>query len=72
MRLTLYRMGLFGAANVQGRGGPPTKICHTYSTMIKLGTVIPYLKKMQEIYKSPLEFQHEKLQEMANFGYIGK
>ena len=35
------------------------KICHTYPTMMKLGTVIPYLKKMQEIYESrdaPLEF----------------
>ena len=35
------------------------KICHTYPTMIKLGTVIPYLKKIQKIYESrdtPLEF----------------
>ena len=35
------------------------KICHTYPTMMKLGTVIPYLKKIQKIYKScntPLEF----------------
>ena len=32
---------------------------HTYSTLMKLGTVIPYLRKIQEIYKSrdtPLEF----------------
>ena len=28
------------------------KICHTYSTMMKLGTVIPYLKKIQKICKS--------------------
>ena len=28
-----------------GQKGPISKICHTYSTMIKLGTVIPYLKK---------------------------
>ena len=28
------------------------KICHTYLTMMKLGTVIPYLKKIQKIYKS--------------------
>ena len=33
--LTLLNMGLFGAA----------KICHTYPLM-KLGTVIPYQKKM--------------------------
>ena len=25
-----------------------TKICHTYSTMMKLGTVIPYLKKSKK------------------------
>ena len=40
-----------------GRGLP--KICHTYPTMMKLGTVIPYLKKIQKIYQSrdtPPEF----------------
>ena len=40
-----------------GRGAkrltPLFKICHTYpTTMMKLGTVIPYLKKIQKIYKS--------------------
>ena len=36
-----------------------TKICHTYPTMMKRGTVIPYPKKIQKIYESrdtPLEF----------------
>ena len=36
-----------------------SKICHTYPTMMKLGTLIPYIKKIQQIYKSrdtPLEF----------------
>ena len=28
----------------------PRKICHTYHTMIKLGTVIPYLKKIKNIW----------------------
>ena len=28
------------------------KICHTYPTMIKPGTAIPYPKKIQKIYKS--------------------
>ena len=45
-------MGLFGAAHVWGGGGgvggaeatPPSKICHTYPTMMKLGVVIRYLK----------------------------
>ena len=42
-------MGLFGAAD--GWGGkktPPPKICHTYLTMMKLGTVTPFLKKIQK------------------------
>ena len=55
-------MGFFGAAH--GWGGvakrpPVPKICHTYPTMIKLGTVIPYPRKIQKIYKSrdtPLQF----------------
>ena len=31
---------------------PLPKICHTYPTMMKLGTVIPYLKKIRKIYQS--------------------
>ena len=31
---------------------PVPKICLTYPTMMKLGTVIPYLKKIQKIYES--------------------
>ena len=27
-------------------------ICHTYPAMMKLGTVIPYLKNIQAIYES--------------------
>ena len=46
-------MSLFGAAHGIGGGGggggvkraPPLKICHTCFSMMKLGTVIPYLKK---------------------------
>ena len=59
--LTLFRMGIFGAAH--GWGGdtktPLPKICHTYSAIMKLGIVMPYLKKIQKIYESrdtPLEF----------------
>ena len=39
--------------------GRVLKICLTYPTIMKLGTVVPYLKKIQKIYKSrdtPLEF----------------
>ena len=58
------RMGEKGGGGGGGGGGgakrPPfLKICHTYPTMMKLGTVTPYLKKIQKIYKSrdtPLEF----------------
>ena len=32
--------------------GPLPKICHTFPTMIELGTVIPYLKRIQKIYES--------------------
>ena len=40
---TLFRMGFFGAARGWvGQKGPLPKICHTYSTMMKLGAVIPY------------------------------
>ena len=31
---------------------PLPKICHTYPTTMKLDTVIPYLRKIQKIYKS--------------------
>ena len=48
-------MGLFGVGLGTGGGqkGPLPKICHTYlTTMMKLGTVIPYLKNIQKTYKS--------------------
>ena len=49
-------MGFFGAAHGWGGGGafwpPPPKIRHTYPSMIKLGAVIPYLTKIQKMYKS--------------------
>ena len=54
-------MGIFGAAHGLwgGRGGgrgrqkgPLPKICYRYPTMMKLGKVIPYLKKIKKIYKS--------------------
>ena len=48
-------MGLFGTAHGWGGGKKPPpslKSCHTYPTMIKLCTVIPYLKKIQKICES--------------------
>ena len=53
-------MGFFGAADGSGGGrGELSKICHTYPTIMKLGTAILDLRKIQKICKSrdiPLEF----------------
>ena len=50
--LNLFRMGLFRAADGWRRGIPFTKVCHIYPTIMKLATVIPYLKKIEKIYES--------------------
>ena len=50
--LTLFRLVLFRVAHGWGGGGqkpPPPKLFHTYPAHMKLGTVIPYLKKTQQI-----------------------
>ena len=64
--LTLFRMDLFRAAHgwtwKGGRGGGRisfSEICHTYPTIIKLGIVIPYLKKIQNMHKTSVFF-HQK------------
>ena len=47
--------GLFRGCSRLGGGckkDPLPKICHTYAAMLKLGTVIPYLKKIQKLYES--------------------
>ena len=48
--------GLFRGCSQMGRGGANRphfpKVCHTYPTMIKLGTLTPYPKKIQKIYES--------------------
>ena len=52
--LTLFRMGISGLLTVGGgaKRPPLPKICHTYPTMMKLGTIISYLTKIQKIYES--------------------
>ena len=43
----------------RGKKAPLPKICHTYPTIMKLGTVIPYSEKIQKTYESrdtPFEF----------------
>ena len=44
--------GYFRGCSRMGKGPSFPKICHTHPTMMKLGTVTPYLKKIQKIYKS--------------------
>ena len=47
------RMGLFEVAHGSVcKNAHLHKICHTYPTMMKLSTVISYLTKIQNIYKS--------------------
>ena len=48
-------MGFFGAAHGWGLGPkrvPLPKFCHTYPTVMKRGTVIPYPKKIEKMYES--------------------
>ena len=54
-------MGIFRATHEWGEGKNAIlpKICHIYPAMMKLGIVIPYLKKTQKITESrdaPSEF----------------
>ena len=56
-------MGIFGTAHGWKGGGQKgpllPKTCHSYRTMLKLGTVVPYLNKIQKTYESrdtPSEF----------------
>ena len=50
--LTLFRISIY----------PVPKICYTYPTLMKVGTLIPYLKKIEKRYESA--FFHRK---SANF-----
>ena len=45
--------GLFRGCSRMGgeQKDPLPKICHTYPTMMKLGTVRPYLEKIKKIYE---------------------
>ena len=54
-------MGIFRAAHAWGgaKKKPLREICHIYPKIMKLDTVIPYIKKIQKVYESrdrPLEF----------------
>ena len=58
--LTLYKISLFGAAHGWwDKKAPLPKSCQTHTTVMKLGTVILYVKNIQRSYISrdtPLEF----------------
>ena len=77
--LTLFRMSFFGAAHGWGgtKNAPLPKICDTYPTMMKLGTALPYLEKIQKIYYhvthtlSPADISIFS-QEISKFCYIKK
>ena len=78
--LTLFRMGIFGTAHGWGvvKKVPLPKICHTYPTMMKLSTFVPYLKKIQKVYESRHTFPLSSdditifLPEISQFSYIQK
>ena len=48
----LFSMDFFGAAHVCGKSPPPLlpKISHVYPALMRLGTVIPYPKKIWKIH----------------------
>ena len=70
---------LFRGCSRMGVGAkrlPLPKICHTYPTMMKLCTVMPYLKKIQKLYHvthpmSPANISSFLL-EISKFGCIKK
>ena len=69
--------GPFRSCSWMGGQPPLPKICHAYPTMMKLGTVIPYLKQIQKIYESrdtPLKFCWDRIfsPDVSKFCYINK
>ena len=56
---TIQDEHFWGCTQMGAWGAKRSKICHTYATMMKLGTVILYPKKIQKMYQScdtPPEF----------------
>ena len=52
---------------------PFHKVCHSYPPLIKLGTVIPYIKKIQKTYRSRETLSYfwwKNPPEISNFCYI--
>ena len=76
--LTLFRIDLFRGSHEWGAKMPPfPKTCHTYPRMIKVGTVISHLRKIQKYIdhvKHPFSFADISnfSLENQNFCYIKK
>ena len=76
--LTLFRMGLFGTAHGWGaKKATLPKIYYTYPAMMKPGTFIPYLKKIQKNINRvthPLSSADISIfsPEISNFFYVKK
>ena len=79
LTLTIFRMVFLGTVHGGKKGSKrPSlpKICHTYPTMMKLCTVMPYLKKVQKLYHlthpmSPANTSSFLL-EISKFGCVKK
>ena len=74
MESEFLRSGIFPPS---GMHTPLPKICHTYATMMKPGTVIPYLKKIQKFINHvtyPLSSADISIfaREISKFSYIKK
>ena len=52
MSLPYSGLAFLGCSLMGGKQTPPPKICQTYPTSIKLGTVIPYLEKILKVDES--------------------
>ena len=78
-QITLFRVGLFGGCSWMGmqKDSSLLKICHTYPTMKKFGTVMLYLRKIQKYIN---QVTHSLIStdvsiyllEISNFCYIKK
>ena len=72
--LNPFQDGLFwGCSRMLGtKRSPLYKICHTYSTMIKLGTAIPDLEKIQQHFftRNQQMLLHQEIQMTILFWYI--
>ena len=73
--LTLFKMAFFRVVHGWGGGKkrpPPLQIYYTYPTMMKLGTAIPYLKKIRVTHPLSSAKTSNFSPEISKFYYIKK